>query len=75
MTCSSSFWHHFDCGPAKMIRLGRLVSREARCSAPVHQDKKKDDDRYDAPSSERNRADAYTGMLDSSVYQFFVLPG
>lgn len=73
MTCLSSFWH-FDCGPAKMIRLGRLVSREARRSVPVHQDTKRDDDRYDAPLSERNRADAYAGMLDSSVYQFFVLP-
>ena len=28
----------------------------------------------DAPLSERNRADAYAGMLDRSVYQLFVLP-
>jgi len=28
----------------------------------------------DVPLSERNRADAYTGMLDNSVYQLFVLP-
>jgi hypothetical protein len=57
-----------------MIPHERLVSREARRSVPVRQDKKRDDYRYDAPLSERNRADAYTGMLDSSVYQFFVLP-
>ena len=37
-------------------------------------DNKRDDDRCDAPLSERNRADAYTGMLDSSVYQPFVFP-
>jgi len=36
--------------------------------------KRDDDDRCNAPLSERNRADAYTGMLDSSVYQPFVLP-
>jgi hypothetical protein len=40
----------------------------------VHQDNQKDDDRCDAPLSERNRADAYTGILDRSVYQPFVLP-
>lgn len=37
-------------------------------------DNKTDDDRCDVPLSERNRADAYTGMLDSSVYQPFVFP-
>jgi hypothetical protein len=30
------------------------------------------DDRCNAPLSERNRAEAYVGMPDSSVYQFFV---
>jgi hypothetical protein len=42
--------------------------------APVlsNQDNKRDDDRCDAPLSETNRADAYRGMLDSSVYQPFV---
>lgn len=39
-----------------------------------NQDNKRDDDRCDAPLSERNRADAYTGILDSSVYQLFVFP-
>jgi hypothetical protein len=40
----------------------------------VRQNNQKDDDRRDAPLSERNRADAYTGILDRSVYQPFVLP-
>lgn len=35
----------------------------------VHQDKKRDGGRYDTPLLERNRADEYAGMLDSSVYQ------
>jgi hypothetical protein len=39
-----------------------------------NQDNRRDDDRCDAPLSERNRADAYTGMLDSSVYQPLVFP-
>ena len=39
---------------------------------PSNQDNKRDDDRCDAPLSERNLADAYTGMLDSSEYQLFV---
>jgi len=32
------------------------------------------EDRCDTPLSERNRADVYVGMLDSSVYQLVVLP-
>ena len=42
-----------------------------RVISTINQGEKK---RWDAPLSERNRADAYTGILDSFVYQLFVFP-